>query len=535
MARVKKTTVGEYKGEKKKCVELTDKTKVFLGDDTDIEELLYSSYAKKLTFGATNKGSWLETFVDSNLDALKKHIKDDPSTSLSAIREINRIATATQDYYNKKKETNTDFSRYLLRECLFPWQQKFYDDTAKKITLLAGRRSGKSYSIVEKALKHCLLPPIISNGIKKKRQAIIIGLTIEKTASIYWQNIKEAIEKAHINTTRIDNGTYTITFTNGNTLFLYGNNSKADREKLRGFDLSFVAIDECQSQQALLYMIDSILMPQLKGTDGELTLAGTAPISAGTYWEMAINSDGWSHFHATMEDNPSIPNHEKALQSVLEDNNWTPDNITYRREYLGEIAYDDNLLIYPYVTYYDKIPDNFKPVKAYVGADLGWNDRSALECILIDAQGNAYLSSEWCQAHATSSYMLEKCFAIRDELTTRWRLPKEDIFFICDTNEPQMVRDWYNKGLYELSNVRKKSLDYSRALVNEAMSSGTLMIPRNGPADEDHQKSVYKYDADNNRIVYEEDRSFWHSDALEAVRYAWQTYVEDCALETEVE
>lgn len=534
MARVKRATEGEYKGEKKKCVELTDNTKVFLGDDTDIEELLYSSYAKKLTFGSTNKGSWLETFIDSNLDALKKHIKDDPSTSLSAIREINRIASATQEYYNKKKETNTDFSRYLLRECLFPWQKKFYDDTAKKITLLAGRRSGKSYSIVEKALKHCLLPPIVSNGIKKKRQAIIIGLTIEKTASIYWQNIKDAIEKAHINTTRIDNGTYTVTFTNGNTLFLYGNNSKADREKLRGFDLSFVAIDECQSQQALLYMIDSILMPQLKGTDGELALAGTAPISAGTYWEQAVNSETFSHHRATMEDNPSIPDHEHALENVLKENHWTPDNITYRREYLGEIAYDNNLLIYPYVTYYDELPENFKPVKAYVGMDLGWTDKSAIETILIDAQGNAYLTDEFSEPHCTSSFLLEKCFAFRDILTNKWKLPKEDIYFITDTNEQNMTRDFYNKGLYELSNVRKKSLEYSRTLVNEAMESGVLKIKKNGPADEDHNGSVYKFDIDTQTIIYEEDKSNYHSNAMEAVRYAWQTYIEDSSLSTEV-
>ena len=84
---------------------------------------------------------------------------------------------------------------------------------------------------------------------------------------------------------------------------------------------------------------------------------------------MAILSNEWEHFHATMEDNPSIPDHEKALEQVLIDNHWTKDNIVFRREYLGEIAYDNNILIYPFVTYYDSIPDNFKPVKAYVGLD----------------------------------------------------------------------------------------------------------------------------------------------------------------------
>ena len=152
---------------------------------------------------------------------------------------------------------------------------------------------------------------------------------------------------------------------------------------------------------------------------------------------------------------------------------------------------------------------------------------------MIDAQGDAYLTSEWSESHATSTYMLEKCFAVRDELTTKWKLPREDIYFVTDTNEQQMTRDFYNKGLYELSNVRKKSLEYSRALVNESMATGTLKIPNNGPANEDHLKSVYKFDQDNNQIIYEEDKSIYHSNAMEAVRYAWQTYIEDISMGAE--
>ena len=260
MAKVKEVKVAEVNGKLQKCVELTDGTKVFQPNE-DIEELLYTAYAEKMIAGKTNQKSWIAQFVDQQMDSIKKNMKSDPFTALSAMREINRTVNNTKQYFDSKKAMDTDFSKYLLRDMLFPWQVNFYDSPAKKITMLAGRRAGKSFSIVEKAIKHCLLEPIKNNGIEKKREAMIIGLTLEKTRAIYWENIKDALKKAHITPLHIDNGSYTIMFSNGNTLTLYGNNTKAEREKLRGFDLSFVAIDECQSQQALLYMIDSIIMP----------------------------------------------------------------------------------------------------------------------------------------------------------------------------------------------------------------------------------------------------------------------------------
>lgn len=523
MAKVKAVTTAEVKGKVQKCVELTDGTKVFTPKD-DIEELMYTAFAEKFSCGKTNQKSWIAQFVDQQMDSLKSNLKKNPDIALSSMRELNKVVNNTQNYFNSKKQTDSDFSGYLLRKMLFPWQQKVFDSKAKKKTMLAGRRSGKSYCIVQNALEHCLESPLEVNGIKKYRQAMIMGLTIEKTASIYWDNIKSAIEQCHISTMKIDNGTYTVYFPNGNTLFLYGNSSKADREKLRGKDLSFCAIDECQSQQSLLYLYESILAPQLKGTAGEIIFAGTAPLSAGTYWEMSILSNEWTHFSATMEDNPSIPNHEKALQEVLEANHWTEDNITFLREYKGVIAYDNNLLMYPTVQYYTEIPSDFHPHYCYIGCDLGYVDKTAVIALLIDDFGDGYVISEWAKDHVDATTIYNQLVAVRDSLKQKYNLAQENIKIVFDINEQNMTQDFYNRGIVEAENAIKFNLEYSRALLNEALASGRIKIKENGPCDTDHKSSVYKFDNEKGIVIYEEDKDVYHEDAMAALRYAYGNY-----------
>ena len=157
----------------------------------------------------------------------------------------------------------------------------------------------------------------------KKREIIIMGLTLEKTAGLYWEQLKEAVKDSHIVTQKIDNGSYTITLSNGNYIQLWGNNSKAEREKLRGKDTYMFIIDEMQSQQGLYYLLTDIIGPILKGTGGELVCLGTAPIYAGTMWEKILSDPAYSHSHATMEDNPTIPDYQHALEQVLIDNHWS--------------------------------------------------------------------------------------------------------------------------------------------------------------------------------------------------------------------
>ena len=153
MARPKKT-VGTVNGVTQPALKVGGCTLFMPGQDLD--EVLYSSYAKKLEYGTTNKSTWLESFVDANLDKLKQNLAKDPTTALSAMREMGKVVKETQDFYNRRKATDYDFSRYLLRDKLFPYQQKVYDDPSKRKTMLWGRRAGKTHTAVRLALKAAL-------------------------------------------------------------------------------------------------------------------------------------------------------------------------------------------------------------------------------------------------------------------------------------------------------------------------------------------------------------------------------------------
>ena len=512
-----KVIEGELEGKKRKAVKLRDGTLVF-DANKDVEEILYNSYAEKFQTGSTRKDTWLSSFVNTALDKAKSSMTTNPEASVLALREINRIAANTSAFINRKKAVDVDFSLYLLRKMLFPWQTRFYDDSSRKITLFAGRRAGKSYSIVMKALGHCIQGKIKTSVGEKKRQAVIIGLTFEKTAALYWENIKTAIETAHIPTSKIDNGNCSITFTNGNELFLLGNNSKAEREKMRGFDVSFVAIDECQSQPSLLYLCNSILGPQLKGTDGELVLAGTAPLVANTYWEQCIGSDSFTHFHATMEDNPSVPNYQEALKSILEENHWTADNITYRREYLGEIAYDTERMIYPVRQYYDST-NYFRPKGAVIGLDYGWQDYSSFAPVLYDETGQMYLTDEWKANKTSSTELVSRAEIIKEKLHKDFNIPYSEILFVADTSHQQVSQDMQNRGL-NIQNAYKYDELYQIAQVNEALVVGDLLIKKGGYFDEECNQLCWKFNEERGSVIYQIDEDVFHPDMADSVKYA---------------
>lgn len=485
--------------------------------DVDVRDELYGAYRELLVNGKYTGDSWLGKMLQKDFKALETK---DADSAMNVIKEVGKIANATADYYNSKKSIDVDFCQYTIRQHLFPWQRNVYDDNNKRKSMLCGRRSGKSFCIVDLALKHCLVKE------EKPREAVIMGLTLEKTAQLYWQNIKDGIDRAHIPTSKIDNGSYEVTFSNGNILRLWGNNSKAEREKLRGKDTSFIAIDECQSQQALSYLLVDILGPIIKGRNGEIVLAGTGPLYAGTYWETIQNDDNYSHYHATMEDNPTIPNYETALQDVLNNNHWTSDNITFRREYLGEVAYDTNRMIYPTRSYYDNLK-NKHFIACYIGADYGWQDNTAFAPILIDDEGKGYLVEEWKENHIAASAIVEQMKTLTEMIHKKYNIPVEDINIIQDTSHQMIGVDFFNAGVHNLQNAYKQEENAQIARVSEALYCGDLLIKKDGYFDEECNQFVWKWNQEKGCVVYEIDNDAFHGDMVDSVKYAWNTYLSD--------
>lgn len=506
-----------------------ENNKIKLGKDyfysntkTDLEEELYTAYAEILATGEASTPSFLGKLLNRNF---KKMEANETYNAIQAINTLERIAGDTFNYFNKKKEGDIDYTYYLLDKSLMPWQKEVLKDLAKRIILLAGRRAGKTYEIATHLVNHCVPGYDEFNGVKKFREAIYIGLTVEKAAAVIWDILLKVVEGSKMPYTK-NQSTYSIDFSNGARIQLLGNNSKADREKIRGFDSSMFVIDECQSQQGLLYLVNSIISPILKGRNGLLMLSGTGPLSAGTFWEDAILSGTYSIHKATMQDNITIPNYENALEEVLKENHWTEDNITFRREYLGQIAYDTNLLVYPFRKYYEDLP-KAQWKECYIGVDFGFVDCTAIAPILVDTEDNMYLVKAFKKPGMSASDIVSELKSTVDFVSTKFGLDKTKIKIITDTNEQNIDRDFYNAGIYNIQLAYKQNQKYQIALVRDSLESGTLKIKKDDEFDLECNRLVWKWDSEKGCVIYELDDNTFHGDICDAVQYAVATWYSD--------
>lgn len=519
-----------------KRLKIVNDNAVIYGKDSingdDLIDNLYEALGQYISTGKIVNSSHIAKVFDKELKAFEK--KADDADNLSNIQSLMRVGREVSDYYLKKQAQDKDFSEYLLYKDLMKWQKDVWNDQSKRIALPAGRRSGKSYVIAALLIRHCLTGSDNIKDLKtgtvyrKERQAYYIGLTHERAAQTIWQPLKDLINKAHIPFSKIDNGSHIVTLSNGASIHVYGNNSKAEREKLRGIDASMFVIDEMQSQQGVAYLIESIIGPIVTGRDGYIILAGTAPTSAGTYWEEVMKgNEGYSIHKATMLDNTSIPNYEEALDEVLHTNNWTRDNISFRREYLGEIAYDTNRMIYPVRHYYQTVPKQ-KVRSVYVGVDYGFVDATAIACLVTLENGQSYLVNEFKERRLTATQIMDKINETVEWLSSTYSIDYDQIHVRTDNNEQNIVRDIQNRyPRMDIQYAVKRGETAQIALVNDMLMSQDLKIKENDPFDEECNRLVWKV-SDNGVVEYGTiDDDTYHGDICDAVKYAVSSYYSD--------
>lgn len=484
----------------------------------NLEDAYYQSLVEVLTTGKTALNMPINTFVKKNIDTLLKKASD-PHSANVAVRTLTDLVKETQDYIDSKEIQDADYTEYLISRKLIPWQKDYFVDNARRIAVQAGRRSGKTYANALKAIKHCLAGQDLINGVYKFRKVVIVGLTKEKCQEQYWQLIKDTIDECHINTSKIDNGSLQILFSNGSSIKLSGNNSKAEREKLRGDEYSLIIIDECQSEQGLRYLMESIFEPIAYGRDSQIILSGTGALILGSYWQEITDGQQaakWRHYHTTMKDNPTIANAEDILNQVLEDKNWTETEPEFVREYLGQNCYDTTRTVIPFRKYYDELPKDSVFERAVIGLDYGYADSAAFVPVLISNDGRRFVANVQKSTKLSASELVTIANEI-NEWCKSLKIP--NIIFIADTNEQSISKDIWRCGI-KIQNAYKVDERWQWSKLRENLQNGTLLIRENDIIDKECSQTVWKYDEDNKQIVYEIDDNVFHPDALDALRYA---------------
>lgn len=450
---------------------------------------------------------------------VKEGIKKLESNSLITIE---RVVNDTAEYF-ASNNNDRDFIEYKISKSLFTWQKDLLIDNAKKITLLAGRRSGKSYGEAAKAVAHCIDGYDDINGFRKPRKVAIIGLTCEKCADVFWQNVLHYCDESGMKY-KPDNSKHSITFENGATIDLFGNSSKAEREKIRGTEFSLIIIDEAQSQNGLEYLLTDILEPIIVGRDSTIILSGTGSLTGYGKWADVTTGElcqHYKHYSATMADNPTIPDKETALQRVLDEHNWTTDNITFQREYLGKNVIDTSRMVFPTIHYYKEIPEDFIAVGCFVGLDYGFSDYNAFAPIVWDQKGRIFLVGEKKFNKASVTEIVNAAKEVDDFINKTFKVKAT---FVADNSDQSISREIYNRGI-KIQNAYKVDLQMQINRLQEVLTNGTLSIVENSFADKEAKQTVWKWDEEKKSVIYEIDDDYFHPDILHALRYAVNTYL----------
>lgn len=199
------------------------------------------------------------------------------------------------------------------------------------------------------------------NAVSKKRNAIpnttslAVAPTIHKARDLLWP-VCERMNREQDARIELRLSDSQLVMPNGHVVQLLGLSTLAEAEKIRGFTPPDISIEECGTfrDELLSYAIDACARPALmrwwrRGGRG-LTAIGTPSKNVKTYWHhMCLGDTGASVHHATVRDNPHIPDAAAFLRQVLYDNRklgWTERTPEYRREYLGEFCPDSESLPY---------------------------------------------------------------------------------------------------------------------------------------------------------------------------------------------
>lgn len=482
--------------------------------DEDLIEKYYKATYDAL-IGRKPTDNSLFPFIDKSIKGMLDKSRYD--LGAKSLDKIDQLVKDTTEYFKSKEDKNIDFIEYKIAKTLFPWQKPIILFESHKNTLLAGRRAGKSHVEAAIAVMHCAKGYDTIGGFKKQRSVLVMGLTSERTKDVFWDNILHFIELSGLKT-KIDASKLYIKFENGAEIFLRGNNSKVDREKLRGADYSLIIIDECQSQQSLQYLMVDILGPIIKGRDSYVFLSGTGAITNKGFWKDITDGElasEWLHYTATMRDNPTIP--ANAIEEVLKENKWTEDNITFRREYLAENITDTTRIVYPEYHTYEEVPANTIIDHLCIGIDYGWNDYNAIVALGKATNGKIYELETRKFNRTDVDNIVSNVKDVWDNLIMKYKIP--NAICVADSSDQSISAQIQKRGI-KIQNAYKVDRIQQIFDMREALRRADVLVKSKLITD-DMGNYIWKFDEENKCVLRETDDDYFHSDVLPAMRYSW--------------
>lgn len=293
-----------------------------------------------------------------------------------------------------------------LRADLFAEQRAVYDDPEKTILVLGSRRSGKSEVIVRWLLAGAMeRPGFVYPYIAQSRK---------NAKLIAWETLKRVL-RLHLIQATPNEADLTVRLPNGSTILLGGCNDRSEVERWRGLKCGRVAVDECGVMPYLSELVETV-RPSLMDIAGPMLLAGTPGVVwSGLWYELTGpgRAEESPPLHTwTMFENPHIPAAHDEARRYKRERAWDDDHPTWRREYLGQWAYDQEALVFPWDAQdsADSLPDYRSPWRYTLGVDVGVVDASAFVLLACHANDpHDWVIESRKQAGLTTGQVAEVC------------------------------------------------------------------------------------------------------------------------------
>ena len=359
-------------------------------------------------------------------------------------------------------------------EDLTPLQLDVFKQPSKRKLLLWGRRASKTV----------LLSRLLHYYPNKHPRSVSLYLTTSREHSkrLIWNELINLDKKYKLGL-EFNASSLVVTLPNESRIFVSGISNKSDAESHRGYDYSFVAVDEAASFPGYLkYALVEVIEPATKAFDATVILSGTPDRSCASYFCELWNQDNsYLKSHATILDNPKFPlwagkdNWEKIAKETLEvtrlSDEWKDNPNGFKREYLAEWVRDSDVHAVPFdddKNIYTELPNSNFTYTA--GLDLGTVDPTAMVigCYSPDEQ---YLFVEYAFEQSNLSYQ-STCRSILD-LWSRYSLIN-----IAADPQPgkQIIQDLSNQYGVPIQSAKKRNKEYNMALMASEFRAGRIKV-----------------------------------------------------------
>jgi hypothetical protein len=318
-----------------------------------------------------------------------------------------------------------------LKATLFGTQRDFVLSPEKRKVSWSGRRGGKTYAMQTMAVLAAAQHPGAVIPIFERSSTCMAADTMWKSLIKFDATYKLGFQWHH---------TYKVaTAPNGASIQILGADTIEQADKARGSKHPVVIVDEAQSFRdfVLRYLLEEVCVPATMDYDGSVVVSGTPGLNpTGKFWELCCRSEGWSRYHWTVLDNPTVGPKDLDdaarrqwrvdwLQRELDSNGWSWSTPKVQREYLGEwvAATDDRM--YAFTRERNVIAEMPRLAAGtswtyFLGLDLGFNDPCAFVVLARRPNDpNCYVVESYEETELVPSAVAEHVQRLRARYTFR--------------------------------------------------------------------------------------------------------------------